>query len=68
MTRREEARSLMQFFGKGFLTVNEIAKYIGVSRRRAEVMLEGCDHIIGAYNTKQYSAYDVAEMLMHQRG
>lgn len=68
MTRREEARSMQQFFGKGFLTVAEVARYIGVSRGKAEAMLAGADYIIGAYNTKQYSVSDIAERIMQKRG
>lgn len=64
-TRREHRQAMREQFGD-YLTVADVARYLGVNRRTAERFLEQenieGDMIVGR---KKYSAIDIARCLAH---
>lgn len=68
MDRRTICRRLHSIYGKGLITTNEIARFMGLSRSRTMKLLEGLDYVVGSYNTKTYLIDDVADMIMRNRG
>lgn len=68
MDKQSLSRSMQRQFGHGMILTREFSQFMGISYRKAADMLKGLDYVLGAYNAKQYSVDDVAEMIMRNRG
>lgn len=69
MDRRTIARSLKQSYGRGMVTISQVAEFIGIGRSTAATLLKDLDYLpMGKGNAKSYLVDDVAEMIMQRRG
>lgn len=68
MEKKQIARMLHRFYGRGLITTNQVAQFMGIGRETAAEMLDGLDFIFAGKNhAKAYLIDDVAEMIVNRR-